>query len=105
MRDILEQGIMIDNNTLGVIKKIVELYLPDDSYKAFVFGSRATGSSRLFSDIDLGILGPKSIPSKNYIGLTQALEDSDLPYRTDVVDFSSVSDKFKKQALTKIIEL
>ena len=96
---------MLDNNTFKIIKTILNSYLPNNSYKAFIFGSRATNNNRTFSDIDLGILGSKPLPTKNYINLVQAFEDSDIPYRTDVVDFTSVSDKFKEQALNKIIEL
>src|SRR3989344_2679852 len=96
---------MLDDGTLNTIKTIVNSYLPDNSYQAFIFGSRATNNNRLFSDIDLGILGSKPLPTKNYVNLVQAFEDSDIPYRTDVVDFTSVSDKFKEQALNKIIEL
>lgn len=96
---------MLDNNTLKTLKSIVSSYLPDNSYYAFLFGSRVTKNNRPFSDIDLGILGPKPLPTKNYANLVQALEDSDIPYRTDVVDFTFVSDKFKKQALVKIFKL
>ena len=96
---------MLDSNTLKTIKKIVNPHLPNELYKAFIFGSRVTGNNRTFSDIDLGIIGPNSIPSKNYMEMVDELEESDIPYRTDVVDFASVSDKFKKRALAKIIEL
>ena len=96
---------MLDDKNQIIINNIINSHLPDSSYKAFVFGSRAAGSSRPFSDIDLGILGSKPVPSRNYIELIEALEDSDLPYRADVVDFALVSDKFKKQALANIIEL
>lgn len=96
---------MLDSNTIKSIKNIVEPFLPNNSYKVFIFGSRAAGTNRPFSDIDLGILGLNSLPNKNYIELTQALEESDLPFRTNVVDFTGVSDKFKKKALAKIIKL
>lgn len=96
---------MLDNNIINTIKSIVKSNLPNDSYSAFIFGSRATNKNRKASDIDLGILGPKPLPAKNYIDLVHAFEDSDIPYRTDVVDFANVSDKFKKQALLKTIEL
>lgn len=96
---------MLNNNLIKAIKAIVNLNLPDNSYDVFIFGSRATNSNRQSSDIDLGILGSKPLPAKNYINLVQAFEDSDIPYRTDVVDFATVSDKFRKQALVKTIKL
>ena len=95
---------MADFN-LDEFKKIVFKHIDPKSARVFIFGSRAIGNNLKFSDIDLGILGSKPLPTKNYINLVQAFEDSDIPYRTDVVDFTSVSDKFKEQALNKIIEL
>lgn len=49
------------DDTIDTIRNIVNRHLPDRSYKAFVFGSRATETSRPFSDIDLGILGQQAI--------------------------------------------
>lgn len=87
------------------IKKIVSSNLPNRSYKVFIFGSRAVGCNRPFSDIDVGVLGPKPVSPKAYVELVGALEESDIPYRADIVDFSVVSDAFKKQALASAIEL
>lgn len=96
---------MLDDNLIKQIKAIVSSNLPDNSYDAFIFGSRANGNNRKSSDIDLGIMGTKPVSAENYLNLVQAFDDSDIPYRTDVVDFATVSDKFKKQALTKVIKL
>jgi len=37
--------------------------------------------------------------------IDEAFEESDLPFKVDIVDFSLVSDKFRKTALSKIKEL
>lgn len=96
---------MLDPRTLEEIRAIVHRYLPDSSYRAFIFGSRATGTSLPFSDIDVGITGKKELGGVQMADLQEALEESDLPYRVDVVDFSRVSDRFKQMALQKIIPL
>jgi predicted nucleotidyltransferase len=96
---------MLDNNQLNQIRNIVHPLLPDNSYKVFVFGSRATGNNRPFSDVDIGILGNKILPSEKYIKMTESFENSDLPFKVDVVDFMLVTDRFKKQALTHIIDI
>ena len=85
--------------------KIVHEYLPDDSYKTFIFGSRASGKNRKFSDIDLGINGPKPLTPKEYVRIQGALEESDLPYHVDLVDFNKVSDTFKRISLSSIIKI
>jgi predicted nucleotidyltransferase len=96
---------MLSQNTLNFLKKTVRQYIPDTSYKVFVFGSRATDTNRKYSDIDLGIIGSKAVPSKTYISLENAFEESDLPYRVDLVDFSNVSERFKQISLSSIINL
>lgn len=87
------------------IKDIIFQFINPEKYRAFIFGSRATGEFKKFSDYDIGILGQKPIPSENKILIEEMLEESDIPYKVDVVDFSLVSDKFKKIALTKIKKL
>lgn len=94
---------MIDKSLLLEIKRIITPYLPDSSYRIFIFGSRAKGTNRPFSDVDIGVLGPKSLPGKNYTDMITALDESDLPYRADIVDFSSVSDTVKKNAMKQTV--
>jgi len=96
---------MIDQKITKLLRKIVYRYLPDDSYKAFIFGSRATGKNRKFSDLDLGINGPRSLTPKEYISIKNELEDSDIPYRVDLVDFAKVNNKFKKISNNYIIKI
>lgn len=96
---------MLDQKAAQILKRIVRTYLPDNSYKTFVFGSRATGTNRAFSDIDLGIEGPKSLTPQEYIRIQNALEDSDIPYHVDLVDFKNVSEEFKRISQRNIIEL
>lgn len=88
-----------------MIKDIVRKHLPSTEYKAFLFGSRVAGNHRKFSDVDLGILGNKPIPSDVFFNLQQDLEDSDIPYIVELLDFSSVAESFKSKALTNTIPL
>ena len=81
------------------IKDILEEFLDPEDYEFFVFGSRADGESQEFSDYDIGISGKRSIPLKTLSLIREAFEESDLPFKVDIVDFSQVSQKFKDQAL------
>ena len=87
------------------IKEIIFRFLDSKKYKIFVFGSRASGKAKKYSDYDIGIIGKKSVPWHILAEIEEALEESDLPYRVDIVDFSSVSNDFRKVALTKIKKL
>lgn len=81
------------------IKDILEKFLDPEDYEFFIFGSRADGHTDSFSDYDIGISGRKVIPFKKISLIKEAFEESDLPFKVDIVDFSQVSQKFRDHAL------
>lgn len=87
------------------IKEIIFRFLNPKEYQVFIFGSRVTGKGKKFSDYDVGIWGKKPVPSNTIILIEEAFEESDLPYKVDIVDFSLVSSNFRKVALSKIKKL
>ncbi|MCD6223796.1 MAG: nucleotidyltransferase domain-containing protein [Deltaproteobacteria bacterium] len=87
------------------IKEVIFQFLDPEKYQVFIFGSRATGKARKYSDYDIGILGKKPVPVKTLVLIEEALEESDLPYKFDIVDFSLVSPEFREVALSKIKKL
>lgn len=87
------------------IKKIIFQFLNPKEYQVFIFGSRATAKAQKYSDYDIGIFGRKPVPGRILAMIEEALEESDLPYKVEIVDFSLVSANFKKVALTKIKKL
>lgn len=97
----------LDKNTLSKIKNILFQYLDPERDKVFIYGSRATGGARKFSDVDIGVKRQRAkiVPADTISDLKEAFEESDIPYTVDVVDFSGVSDRFKSVALGKIIPL
>jgi len=94
----------MDIKWIKLIKSTLEHQLPT-GYKAFIFGSRAQGTSRQYSDIDLGILGKTKLPTSKIAHIKNDLEDSNLPYRVDLIDFTTVTNKFKNSAMRKVINL
>lgn len=95
----------LDNNTKKTLAKIVFRHIKPGDAKVFIFGSRATGKNRKYSDVDLGILSKFEIPVTTKFDLEEDFDQSNLPYRVDVVDFSKVSDNFKEVAMRNIIYL
>jgi len=87
------------------IREIMFRFLDPEKYRVFIFGSRASEKHSKYSDYDIGIDGEKSLPSETKILIEEAMEESDLPYKVDIVDFSLVSDNFKKTALSSVTEL
>ncbi len=96
---------MLDEVTIAEIKKIIFQFLNPQESKVFIFGSRATGGGRKFSDIDIGIKSKKQIDSLLLSDIKEAFEESNIPYTVDVVDFSHVSDRFRDISFQKIIYL
>src|SRR3990167_8464108 len=96
---------MLDKKFTKEIKKIVFRYLDPRKDRVFIFGSRAIGDNRKFSDVDLGVESKRKIPSLLIEDLKEELEESDIPFTGDVVDFSSVTKRFKNVAKQKVIFL
>ena len=74
--------------------KIVKDILGPISGATYVFGSRAKSTAKPFSDLDLCLkanLGKTEIRK-----LQDAFEESDLPFKVDVVIWSELTDGFKK---------
>lgn len=87
------------------IKQVIFKFLNSQDYRVFIFGSRATGKARKFSDFDVGIIGKKPVPRKILGSIEETFEESDLPFHIDVVDFSRTAKKFQQVALSTIKEL
>ena len=64
--------------------------------KVWVFGSRATGRARRYSDLDLAIDAGRPLTSDEAGALREAFEESDLPYRVDLVDWQAIDDRFRR---------
>lgn len=71
-----------------LLRQIVHQVLPQA--RVAVFGSRVTGRSRPFSDVDLLLIEPARLSWQQRVTLQEALEASDLPFRTDIVEAASL---------------
>ena len=64
--------------------------------KAWVFGSRATGRARRYSDLDLAIDAGRPMTLDETASLADAFSESDLTYRVDIVDWRAIDDRFRQ---------
>lgn len=83
--------INLEEKYLNILKSILSRY---SSYNFYLFGSRITASIKPFFDIDL--LYFDSIPNKEIMELEEALEESNIPYKVDLVEYNKCADEFKK---------
>ncbi len=72
---------------------ILRAHLPQDA-TVWVFGSRATGRARRYSDLDLAIDAGRPLSLDETAALAEAFSDSDLPYRVDIVDWHAIGADF-----------
>jgi len=64
--------------------------------KVWVFGSRASGRARRYSDLDLATDAGRRLTLDEAAILREAFEECDLPYPVDVVDWRAIDDRFRK---------
>lgn len=79
---------------LAIIKRILLKFLPGVEVRAF--GSRVNGAFKDWSDVDLAIVGPARTDPKTVTRLKGAFEESDLPYRVDLLDWHAISPEFRE---------
>lgn len=85
----------IDPEQLTEIKAILARYLPQ-GVSVGVFGSRARGNPKPWSDLDLVLEGPEPLPFSLLGALTEAFDESALPWKVDVVDRNAVAPAFAR---------
>lgn len=61
-----------------------------------VFGSRYKGTATPASDLDLAVVGAQPLHWKTLARLRAALEDSNLPFRVDVLDWHTLTPEFRQ---------
>ncbi len=88
---------------LEIVKAILSRYIPDR--EVAVFGSRAMGSPKPFSDLDLCIMGETSLPKDLLLDLEEAFLESDLPMKVDVVNWADLNELFRRQIQTELMML
>ncbi len=84
---------------LKVLGNMVKDAFKDSEVQIVLFGSRARGDYAKTSDIDIGILPNGEINRKELILLREKVENSNIPYKVDVVNLSQTSKEFIEKAL------
>lgn len=92
----------LDEKYVNFIKKAFDERL--NNYKLYLFGSRAKGRARKYSDIDLAVDSPE-LTDKIKSDLEIYFTDSTIPYEIDIVDLNNISEKFKNIISDDLVEL
>jgi len=78
---------------LATTREILRRHLRD--HRVVAFGSRCTGKARKHSDLDLALIGDAPVPAAALARLRSDFDESDLPFRVDVVDLATASSDFR----------
>lgn len=64
--------------------------------RLIVFGSRARGEAHHASDLDLALRADRPIPAWALAEMRECLENSNLPFRIDLVDYARAPAELKR---------
>lgn len=79
---------------LALIREIFRAAAPD--LKVFVFGSRTGLHFQRYSDVDLLLKGENPLPLELLSDLEERFDESNLPYRVDLIDWHGISESFRQ---------
>ena len=86
---------------LSEVRRIVAEGLRGLSARLFLFGSRARGTARFGSDIDVAVLPMAPLPRGTLAAIREALEESRVPFAVELVDLSESDRQFRERVLAE----
>lgn len=93
------KNIQLEDRHLAIVKEILNKF----QINVYVFGSRVKNTAKPLSDLDLCL---KDSYEKSTIRMLQeAFEESDLPFKVDIVVWSEISESFQKHIEKDLILL
>ena len=83
-------------SALRTVKKILAEQVP--AYEVWAYGSRVHGRNlKPFSDLDLVVKAPETLPPAKLGYLAEAFSESGLPFKVDISDWKSLTGEFQKK--------
>ncbi len=78
----------------AMVRNILHQHVPE--YAVWAFGSRAKGTAKPYSDLDLAIITDQALSLAVSAALENEFTESDLPWKVDIVDWATTSPSFRK---------
>lgn len=76
------------------VNRILRIHVP--GYEVWAFGSRVTWSAKQYSDLDLAVITKRPLPLSISADLKNALAESSLSIKVDVVDWATTAESFRR---------
>lgn len=87
----------LDDKTKHKIIAVISALIPEA--KIYLFGSRARGTNSQFADIDLALDAGKPLPSVDVDEAKSMLQESNIIYPIEIVDFYQISSAMQAEIL------
>ena len=65
------------------------------TFNVWAFGSRAKGTAKPYSDLDLAVITQEPLAVNVLADLSDDFSESDLPFKVDVVDWATTRETFR----------
>jgi len=85
----------LSDSSIAEVRRVVLEGLGAVRAKVWLFGSRAAGRARENSDIDVAVLPLAPLDAGILPAIRDALEESHVPWRVDIVDLRSASPELR----------
>jgi len=79
---------------LALVREILHRHVPN--LEVWAFGSRTRATAKPYSDLDLAILSDHPLDLAVQAALADEFSESDLPWKVDLVDWSTTSESFRR---------
>jgi predicted nucleotidyltransferase len=99
----MSKVLSLKDEELKLVRHILGHCIPGATVQAF--GSRTNDTAKPHSDLDLAVLTGQPLTFLQGAMLTEAFEESDLPFKVDVCDWATLSESFKLLIEPSFIEI
>lgn len=99
----LKTGIQLSKDQIGLITSVLQKNFGNVDF--WVYGSRARGNAKKFSDVDIIVKGEMAFTIFDIGKAKTDLAESDLPYLVDITDWYSVDKGFLEVIKPDLIKI
>jgi type I restriction enzyme, S subunit len=95
--------VQLSEAEIATVNQILARHLGDMDCR--IFGSRAKGTAKKYSDLDIAVVGSEPIPLLTLSNLEESFSESDLPFKVDIVDWQRITNEFQEKIKTEWVKL